>query len=52
MKIDKTQLCLPCELLREVKTTYQNKHSFMLSNFFFYIVYFLGNEKSKLLFIL
>lgn len=48
MKTDKTQLCLSCELLSEVKTTYQNKHSLMLSNFFFYIIYFLGNEKSKL----
>lgn len=47
MKIDKTQLCLSRELLHELKTTYQNKHSLMLFNFFFYIVYFLGNENQS-----
>lgn len=40
-KLAKTQLCLLCR----VKTTYQNKHSLVLFNFSFYIVYFLGNEK-------
>lgn len=47
MKIDKIQLCLSRELLHELKTTYQNKHSLMLFNFFFYIVYFLGNENQS-----
>lgn len=39
----KTQLRLLCE----VKTTYQIKYSLMFFNFSFYIIYFLGNEKSK-----